>query len=170
MPLSVSIIDPHTGETLPHGWAWGYEISLNSKTKTGRIVYEAYATTPAAYAVPPLEPIMGRSVEIRPERQEAVYGSPPLLTPYKPAEYRTVREPRTNGPDDPGEFELVSPAQDPVYGPAPLVRPAVPSFDEYLAAHPEIFALLMGAVDRIGLDVVPEFAGGVVVPPGPPED
>lgn len=173
MPLKVSITDPHTGEPLPDAWAWGPKISLDYETKTGSITYKTYASGAAAYADPALKPIIDRRIEIKPDRQEAIHGSPPLISPYVPPEYETVevRAPGTDGPDDPGEYRLeeVAPAQNPVYGPAPLLSPAVPSFDEMVADNPTIFGLLMGRIDQFGLDVVPEFAGGEIIPPGPPQ-
>lgn len=170
MPLLVSTTSPHTGEPLPRTWVWGPRFSFDVEAKTGAITYKGYASPEAAYARPPLEPLIQLTVTIRPERQPAVYGPAPLLSPYVPAQYRTTREPGTNGPDDEGERELVAPAQDPVYGPEPLLRPEVPSFDELVAANPVAYGLLQQAVDQLALDVLPEFAGGAIIPPGPPED
>lgn len=169
MPLRVPIIDPHTGEPRPDAWAWCWRTNFDHKAKTARLDYEVYANTGAAYAQPPFKPILNLAVDVLPERQEAVHGSPPLISPYKPAEYRVVREAGTDGPDDEGEVELVSPAQDPVYGPAPLLKPAIPSFDEMIAANQAAYGLLQIAVDQLGLDALPELAAGAIIPPGPPE-
>lgn len=169
MPLLIPIIDPHTGESRPTAWAWCWRTNFDHKAKTARLDYEVYASPEAAYAQPPLKPMMEIAIDVKPESQPAAHGSPPLISPYVPAEYRTVREPGTNGPDDPGEFELVSPAQDPVYGPAPLIRPAIPSFDELIAANLTAYGLLQIAVDQLGIDVVPELAEGQIIPPGQPE-
>jgi len=170
MPLLVPIVDPHSGDPRPNAWAWCAETNFSHRAKTARLVYEIFASPEAAYADPPLKPLLTLALDIRPEAQPAVYGSPPLLSPYAPAEYRTIREPGANGPDDEGEYELVSPAQDPVYGPAPLLRPAIPSYDELVDANQAAYGLLQIAVDELGLDALPEFAGGSIIPPGPPEE
>lgn len=169
MPLLVPVIDPYSGADRPAAWAWCWRTNFDHKSKTARLDYEVYASAEAAYADPPLKPILSLSVDVRPERQPAVYGSPPLLSPYVPAEYRTVRDPGTNGPEDEGERELVAPARNPVYGDPPLIRPSIPSFDELIAANLSAYGLLQVAVDQLGLDALPEFEGGAMIASGPPE-
>lgn len=169
MPLLVPIIDPHSGESRPTAWAWCWKTNFDHKAKTAHLEYEVYASPEAAYAQPPLKPILVLAIDVGPERQAAEYGSPTLISPYVPAVYRTVREPDPDDPSDPGEYELVSPAQDPVYGPAPLLRPEVPSFEELIAANQTAYGLLQLAVDQLGIDALPELADGSIIPPGQPE-
>lgn len=169
MPLLVSLTDPHDGGQRSAAWAWCRRSNFDFGAKTARLEYEVYASPEAAYANPPLQPLISLVLNVKPEAQPAVYGSPPLLSPYVPAEYRVIREPDPEDPDDEGEVELVSPAQDPVYGEPPLLRPAIPSFDELIAANETAYGLLQVAVDQLGIDSLPEFAEGAIIPPGQPD-
>lgn len=166
MPLIVSIKDPFSLASLPAAWAYCAEFSYSQRSKRLRAVFDVYRDAASAYAIPPVRPINTVEINVGPDRQPAQYGSPPLLSPYVPAVYETVtiREPGTNGPDDPGEFEKVevSPAQDPVYGPAPLIQPEIPSFDELVGANVAAFLAIRSAVDSLALEVVTEFDGGSI--------
>lgn len=169
MPLTVPITDPHSGDPRPNAWAWCRISNFDHGAKVGLLVYEVYASPEAAYADPPRPPLLTLRLDIKPEAQPARYGPPPLISPYIPPEYETltIREPGTNGPDDEGEYEAVevSPGQDPVYGSPPLIRPAIPSYDELISANQMAYGLLQLAVDQLGLDALPEFDGGTIIPP-----
>jgi len=157
MPLIVPITDPYSGEPRPAAWAWCRISNFDHGAKVGYLEYEVYASAAAAYSQPPLPPCLTLALHIKPERQPAVYGPPPLISPYVPPV--VIRDPGTNGPDDPGEM---TPAVDPVYGPAPLLRPEIPSFDEMLAANATAYGLLQRAVDQLAIDSIPELSAGVI--------
>jgi len=160
MPIIAEFANPFVDGQLESAWVYCRIASFDFGLKTGRLVYEVYASREAAYGGKPpiktLEVILG---------SPAQYGSPELLTPGSPAQYETVviREPGTNGPDDPGktETQLISPAVDPVYGEAPLLRPAIPSLNELIADNQAAYAALQNVVDNLALGL-PEFAGGVL--------
>jgi len=160
MPIIASVDNPFTSAQLASAWIYCRVASFDFGEKTGRLLYEVYADRESAYGgKPPLktfEVILGTPAE---------YGSPPLLSPYVPAVYETatIREPGTNGPEDQGEYEAVevSPAQDPVYGPSPLVRPAVPSLEELVSANEAAYLALQSVVDQLALGL-PEFTSGEI--------
>jgi len=162
MPITVSTDNPFAEGQLDEAWTYCRLASFDFGNKTGRLVYETFASHAAAYGgKPPIkitEVILGSPAE---------HGSPELLSPGEPAVYETVtiREPGTNGgEDDPGEFQsvLVSPAVDPIYGEPPLLRPATPSLTELIAANSEAYAALQAVVDNLLLDCLPEFSDGVI--------
>lgn len=161
MPVVANVDNPFTHGRLEAAWVYCRVASFDFGAKTGRLVYEIYADRDAAYGgKPPL-----KTLEIT-LGTPAQYGSPPLVTPGEPAVYETItiREPDPEDPDDPGEREvrLVSPAVEPIYGEAPLIRPAVPSLEELIAANATAYGLLQMAVDQLALDVLPEFADGAI--------
>ena len=166
MPLIVSIKDPFSLATLPSAWVYCAEFSYSQRSKRLRALFDVYRDSESAYANPPAKPIKTVEIHVGPDRQPAVYGSAPLISPYVPAvvETTTIREPGTNGPDDPGEYETVeiSPAVDPVYGEAPLIQPEIPSFDELIGDNLAAFLAIRSAVDSLALETVPEFAEGSI--------
>jgi len=159
MPLITSTPDPFSVSTLSTAWAYCALFTLNFADKTGRLVYDIHSNKTAAYSGG--LPIKSVEIAITPTGTPAVYGQPELISPYVPPVYETnvIREPGTNGPDDLGETEqvLVTPAVDPVYSEAPLIRAAIPSFDELVVANQTAYGMLLSAVDTLALSQ-PEFA------------
>lgn len=160
MPIIATVANPYTEGEFETAWIYCRVASFDFEAKTGRLVYEAYADRDSAYGGKPpvrtLEIILG---------SPAQYGYAVLVSPGEPAVYEqvTIREPGTNGPDDPGEVEtvLVSPAVDPVYGEPPLIRPAIPSLEELIANNQAAYAALQQVADQLAL-TLPEFADAAI--------
>jgi len=160
MPIIAEFANPFVDGQLESAWVYCRIANFDFGLKTGRLVYEVYASREAAYGgKPPLktiEVVLGTPAQ---------HGPPPLQSPYAPPVYELVeiRAPGTNGEDDPGEYEnvLVAPAQDPVFGEPPLLRPAIPSLNELIAANQAAYAALQQVADSLAL-TLPEFADATI--------
>lgn len=163
MPLIGPVKDPCSKEVYPNTWTYCRLLPMDFGSQTMHLVFETYKDKESAYTgYPPLETT---AYEISPTGKPAVYGPTVLISEGVPAVYETtgVREPGTNGPDDPGGaiLTMTVPAVDPVYSEPELLEPAIPSFAELVAQNAEAYALLQSAVDEFAL-TRPKFAGCVV--------
>lgn len=140
MPLSVPYPDPTAANvTLPTTYVYATKINIDARTGTGLIEFEVYRDANAANAY--VHRLGVFSFPLSPNGSPAQVGPAPIVTPAVPAVPGTPPVYQLDGDNNPvldsdGNPIVVTlgtpgtPEQPAVYGPNPVIRPAIPPFAE----------------------------------------
>jgi hypothetical protein len=154
VPLNHEFVDKW-GKAHPEAWSYCASSSFNWEGKAARLEFWTYTSKVDAYAGRP--PLAKHAIVLNRTSTPAVLSSVVLVSPGSPAVY-SEPDPET------GEVVLVTEEVLPVYSEPTVLRPAVPSFGEVLAANSQAYGSLEASLANLASQVLPELAGATWEP------